>query len=118
MTESRPAADAAGMDTKEARLAHPSGFLSLTRHQSVPVVIDALLGLPPGKEFTKTELADFAGVTRQTIGARLPRLLDHEVVEPVPESSPQRYRVADSEVVEALVDLNGALNAAAGGDGR
>lgn len=114
MNASRRADDAAGMDTKEARLAHPSGFLSLTRHQSVPIVIDALLGLPPGKEFTKTELAELAGVTRQTVGARLPRLIEHDVVEPVPESSPQRYRVADSNVVDAIIDLNGALNAAAG----
>lgn len=102
--------------TKEARLAHPSGFLYLTRHQSVPILIDALLGVPPGKEFTKTELADLSGVTRQTIGSRLPRLLELDVVEPVPESSPQRYRLADSEVVDALFELNGALNVATGGE--
>lgn len=102
-----------GRDTKAARLAHPSGFLSLTRHQSIPIMIDALLGLPPGKEFTKTELAELSGVTRQTVGARLSRLVDHDIVESVPESTPQRYRVADTAVVEALVDLNGALNAAA-----
>lgn len=98
-------------DTKELRLAHPSGWLKLTQHDSVPILIDALLDLPPGREFNKTEFADHAGVTRQTVGAYLDLLVDLAVVEPVPETSPQRYRLADSDVVEELFALNGALNA-------
>ena len=99
-------------DTKEARLEHPSGFLQLTRHESVPLIIDALLDLPPGRECNKTELADHAGVTRQTVGAHVERLLELNVLEPVPETSPQRYRLAESAVVEELLALNSALNAA------
>jgi len=49
MSESPPHA-ADERDTKEARLEHPSGFLYLTRHESVPILVDALLDLPPGRE--------------------------------------------------------------------
>ncbi|QCC51209.1 helix-turn-helix domain-containing protein [Halapricum salinum] len=98
-------------DTKEARLQHPSGFLYLTQHESVPILIDALLDLPPGREFNKTELADHAGVTRQTVGAYIDVLIETGVLEEVPKTSPQRYRLAESEVVEELFALNSALNA-------
>jgi DNA-binding transcriptional ArsR family regulator len=101
-----------GRDTKEARLANPSGFLHLTRHESVPILVDALLDFPPGREFNKTELADHAGVTRQTVGKRIDLLLETEIVEEVPNTSPQRYRLARTEVVEELRAFNGALNAA------
>lgn len=104
------------LDTKAARLANPSGWLFLTRHGSVPLLIDALLDLPPDRELTITEFADRAGVTRQTVSTHLDVLLEVDVLEPVPDTSPQRYRVAESPVVEELYALNSALNAAAGGD--
>lgn len=98
-------------DTKELRLAHPSGWLKLTQHESVPILVDALLDLPPGREFNKTEFADHAGVTRQTVATYLDLLVELTVVKPVPETSPQRYRLADSDVVDELFALNSALNA-------
>jgi hypothetical protein len=104
--------DAEDVDTKEARLEHPSGFLYLTRHESVPILVDALLDLPPGREFNKSELADHAGVTRQTVSAYVELLLEVDVLEEVPNTSPRRYRVADSDVVQKLFELNSALNAA------
>lgn len=97
-------------DTKAARLEHPSGFLKLTRHESVPIIVDAILDLPPRREFNKSELAEHAGVTRQTVGAHTDLLVDLDVLEPVPDTSPRRYRVAESDVVEELFALNGALN--------
>jgi hypothetical protein len=57
--QSSPAPD---VDTKTARLRHPSGWLALTRTESAPLIVDALLDLPPGREFNKTELADHAGI--------------------------------------------------------
>jgi hypothetical protein len=101
-----------GKDTKEARLENPSGILHLFQHESVPILLDALLTLPPGREFNKTELADHAGVTRQTVGNYIDLLLETDVVEEVPTTSPRRYRVARSDVVEELFELNSALNAA------
>jgi len=75
VSEPTPEHSAAERDTKEARLEHPSGFLHLTKHESVPVLIDALLDLPPGREFNKTELAEHAGVTRQTVSNYVELLL-------------------------------------------
>jgi len=111
MSESSPKHPAAEKDTKEARLENPSGVLYLFEHESVPILIDAILTLPPGREFTKTEFADHAGVTRQTVSKYIDRLADLEVIEAVPNTSPRRYRVADSDVVAELFALNSALNA-------
>lgn len=99
------------LDTKEARLRHPSGVLYLMQHESVPILLDALLELPPGREFNKTELADHAGVTRQTVGSYVDLLLEVDIVEEVPGTTPQRYRLAESPVVAELFELNSALNA-------
>lgn len=112
MSESTPTHPAEEKDTKEARLENPSGVLYLFQHESVPILLDALLTLPPGREFNKTELADHAGVTRQTVSTYIDLLRETDVVEEVPNTSPRRYRVAKSEVVEELFALNSALNAA------
>lgn len=110
MSRSTPAIE--DLDKKELRLEHPSGWLYLTRHESVPILIDAVLDLPPGREFTKTEFADHAGVTRQTVSNYVDILLDVDVLEEVPNTSPRRYRVAESDVVQELHELNSAHNAA------
>lgn len=106
----QPASAAEDRDTKALRLEHPSGILYLFQHQSVPILIDALLDLPPGREITQTELADHAGVTRQTVSTYIELLLEVTILEAVPNTSPQRYRLADSAVVEELFALNSALN--------
>mgnify|MGYP000395097686 CR=1 FL=1 len=110
MSESTGTHPAEEKDTKEARLENPSGVLHLFQHESVPILIDAILTLPPGREFNKTELAEHAGVTRQTVSNYIDLLLETEVVEEVPNTSPRRYRVAKSEVVQELFELNSALN--------
>lgn|GEM_PF-2756272 len=76
----------------------------------VPILIDAILTLPPGREFTKTVFVDHAGVTRETVSRYIKLLLETEVVEEIPNSSPRRYRVAKSDVVQELFELNSALN--------
>lgn len=111
MSESPPKHPAAEKDTKEARFENPSGVLYLFQHESVPILIDAILTLPPGREFTKTEFADHAGVTRQTVSKYIDLLLETEIVEEIPTSSPRRYRVTKSDVVKELFELNNALNA-------
>jgi len=111
MSESTSTPPTEERNTKAARLEHPSGFLALTKHESVPILIDALLDLPPGREMNKTEFADHAGVTRQTVSTHVDLLLELDVVEEVPNTSPQRYRLADTDVVQELFELNSALNA-------
>jgi hypothetical protein len=110
MSESAPTHPAEEKDTKEARLENPTGVLHLFQHESVPILIDALLTLPPGREFNKTEFADHAGVTRQTVSNYIDLLLETDVVEEVPNTSPRRYRVAKTDVVQELFELNSALN--------
>ena len=111
MSETSQGHPAAETDTKEARLENPSGVLYLFQHESVPILVDAVLTLPPGRELTKTELADRAGVTRQTVSKYADLLLETDILEEVPNSSPRRYRVARSDVVRELFELNSALNA-------
>ncbi|ELZ21495.1 hypothetical protein C475_18796 [Halosimplex carlsbadense 2-9-1] len=112
MSESTRKHPAEEKDTKEARLENPSGVLHLFQHESVPILLDAILTLPPGREFTKTEFAEHAGVTRQTVSNYIDLLLETEVIEEVPNTSPRRYQLANSEVVQELFELNSALNVA------
>lgn len=113
MSQPTPPQSAEDIDVKEARLNHPSGLLYLTKNDGVPILLDALLDLPPGREFNKTEFAEHAGVTRQTVGNYADLLLELHLIEEVPDTSPTRYRVADSTVVTELFALNSALNTVA-----
>jgi len=97
-------------ERKELRQEHPSGWFYLTQHEAVPILIDALLDLPPNREFNKSEFAEHAGVTRQTVGNYTELLTEVELIEAVPNTSPKRYRVADSDVVRELYEFNSALN--------
>ncbi len=97
-------------EKRELRRENPSGWLYLTQHDPIPILVDALLDLPLNREFNKTELAEHAGVTRQTVGNYTDLLLEVELIEKVPNTSPRRYRVADSNVVRELFELNNALN--------
>lgn len=97
--------------TKEARLNNPSGLLYLTQHESVPILIDAILDWPTTREFTTQEFADHSGLVRQTVSKHLDLLVELEIIEEVPETYPQRYRIADSEVTRELFELNSAINA-------
>ena len=105
-----------GQKKKELRKEHPSGWLYLTQHDAIPILVDALLDLPPNREFDEPELADHAGVARQTVGNYTDLLIEIELVEKVPNTSPRRYRVADSNVVRELFELNSALNNVGGGE--
>lgn len=105
--------DSSNPEQRASRARSPSGWLVLTRNDSVPYVIDALLDLAARREFNQTELAELAGVSRQSVARHLDLLLSAGVVEPVENTSPQRYRFdPDSEVSRALVQLDGAVNAA------
>ena len=95
----------------ELRDEYPSGWRILVQNESVGYILDALMDALPGTEYTKTELADDAGVSRQSLYTHLDLLLALDVLEPVEDSSPQRYRVnADSELLELLHEVNGVVN--------
>lgn len=93
-----------GSEEPMIRRAGRAGRLS---EKSVDRMMDAL----PGSEFPKSELAAEAGVSRQSLYTHLYLLLALGVLEPVEDSSPQRYRVhADSELLDLLHRVNGTVN--------
>ena len=113
-----------GFDTNEHRVAnvyergtarggpreeHKDTFRLARAHaeRECPVYHDALLNSLPQREFNQTELAEHAGVSRQSVGRHLDILVDAGIIEPVDETSRQRYRFApESPVSEALVRLD------------
>lgn len=110
MAESRPDDERAENSPREA---YPSGWLVLAKHESVAKIVDALLDLPPRREFNQSELAEHAGVSRQSVSRHLDLLLDVGVLEPVENTDPARYRFdPTSDVSRAIVELDGAMNAA------
>ncbi|SEH54188.1 hypothetical protein SAMN05192561_105154 [Halopenitus malekzadehii] len=95
----------------ELRDEYPSGWRILVQNESVGYILDALMDALPGSEFTKSELADKSGVSRQSVYSHLDLLLVLEVLEPVEDSSPERYRVnVDDELLELLHQVNGIVN--------
>lgn len=93
---------------------YPSGWLALAKNKSAAMIVDALLDLPAHREFNQTELAERAEVSRQSVSRHLDLLLSVDVIEPVANTRPQRYRFnPDSEVSQAIIQLDGAMNAAA-----
>ena len=95
----------------ELRDEYPSGWRILVQNESVGYILDALMDSLPGTEYTKSELATDAGVSRQSLYTHLDLLLALNVLEPVEDSSPQRYRVnADSELLSLLHQVNGTVN--------
>lgn len=98
-------------ETKQARHNNPSGWLYLTKHDSVPLLVDALLDWPPEREFTVQEFATHAGLVRQTVSKHLGVLIDVGLIEAIPETHPQRYRLRENEVTTELFAFNSAINA-------
>lgn len=103
-------------DRPADRSAADTGWLVLARNESVAKLVDALLDRSPHDQFTQTELADAADVSRQSVHRHLDLLLEIGVLEPVAHTSPQRYRFdPESDVSRAIVRLDGAMNAAGTG---
>ena len=90
---------------------YPSGWLALTKNDSVCLMIDALLDLPPYREFNQTELADMANVSRQSVNRHIDLLVGLGIVEEVDGTNRYRFN-PKSETSEALVRLDGAISAA------
>ena len=97
---------------KQLRRENPSAWLQLTDNQTLPLIVDALLDSPPGREFNKKELGEHAGVSRESVRKYIDTLLEFAIVEEVAETTPQRYRLNDDgKATQALFELQSALNA-------
>lgn len=100
---------------KELRYEHPTGWLYLMKDSSegLHLIIDALL-TTANREFTQSELADAAGVTRHTVRAHLDTLLELGIVETVADGKRYRFN-PDSPVTQEICELNSAVNAVGAG---
>lgn len=88
-----------------------SGWELLARNDSVVRMIEALLSLPPAREFNQKEFSQLADVSRKSVHTHLPRLEELRIVEEVEGSAPTRYRFnPESEVSQALIKLDAAIN--------
>ncbi|MFB6243209.1 MAG: hypothetical protein ABEH80_03840, partial [Halobaculum sp.] len=86
-----------------------TGWEALAGKPGVVQIVNALLDLPPGSQFNKRELAEFAGVSRNTVGEHADLLVETGVIEEV-EYASSRYRPnTDSEVFESLYRLDAAV---------
>ena len=109
MSSHNPSSD--DISKAELRDEYASGWRILVQNESIGYILDALMDSLPGTEYTKSELATDAGVSRQSLYTHLDLLLALNVLEPVENSSPQRYRVnADSELLSLLHQVNGTVN--------
>jgi DNA-binding transcriptional ArsR family regulator len=87
-----------------------TGWRVVADTPTVVELIDALLSLPPHREFNKSELAEMADVSRRSVHTHLDTLRQLGVLEEVENSSPQRFRFdRESEVAEALATLDAVV---------
>lgn len=104
---------------KKLRRESPSAWIELTDNQTLPLVIDALLDSPPGREFNKKELGDHAGVSRESIRKYIDTLLKFNIVTEVPDTNPQRYQLNDrGKATRTLFELQSALNSEGAGESK
>lgn len=112
-----PTNDGESPDMKRSRLEQPSGWLTLTRYETVRLLVDALLEAPPEYEFNKSELERRTGLSREAIREHIPLLVDLGVVEEVDTGGWTEYRLNDDgKVTKELFELNSAVNSVLSGE--
>ncbi|MEQ1515973.1 MAG: winged helix-turn-helix domain-containing protein [Usitatibacteraceae bacterium] len=77
---------------------------ALIGDQARSAVLTALMG---GRALTATELADAAGVTRQTVSAHLAKLADAQLITVENQGRHRYFRLADDDVAAMIESLMG-----------
>ncbi|MEO8386390.1 MAG: winged helix-turn-helix domain-containing protein [Betaproteobacteria bacterium] len=72
-----------------------------------PTRTEVLTALMGGKALTATELADIAGVTKQTISAHLAKLADAKLITVESQGRHRYFQLADDDVAHLLESLMG-----------
>jgi DNA-binding transcriptional ArsR family regulator len=89
---------------------YPSGLRVLMQNESVGYMIDALMDMP-GTQFSKSLLAEKAGVSRQSVHTHITLLVNLGIVTEVVGSDPVEYTLNDDdEIVRLLHQLEGVVN--------
>jgi DNA-binding transcriptional ArsR family regulator len=97
-------------ETPELCDEYPSRWRVLTQHDTVSDMIDALMNAPD-YHFSKSKLAENAGVSRQSVHTHLPLLRRLDIVPVVDDSSPETYTLnSGADLVRELHRLNGLVN--------
>jgi DNA-binding transcriptional ArsR family regulator len=93
----------------ELRDENPSGWLYLAGNESTQQIIDALLDAGI-REFNKSELGDYAGLTRQTVANHIDKLVKLDVVEEIDRKKNNRYKFKpESQISQLIIEMNGAV---------
>lgn len=102
----------ADKDMKQRRLSEPSGWLYLTEYDHAQLLVDALIDGHPDS-FNKSELADFAGVSRDTVHDHLERLEELNIAKDTGHGRQSRYQFnPDSDVGDAIISVDAAVQGA------
>ncbi|MEZ3115735.1 hypothetical protein RYH80_07370 [Halobaculum sp. MBLA0147] len=103
-----------GREMKRRRLEEPSGWLYLTKNDHAQLLIDALIDGHPDS-FNKSELADFAGVSRDVVHDHLDLLVELGVAADAGRGDRSRYRFdPESRVSECILEMDAAVQEARG----
>lgn len=96
------------MDQKEFRKNFPSGWMELTRVETLILLVDVLLEAPPTREFTHNELAEKAGLNQRSVEAHIDSLVELGLVVKLEEGrETPRYTINErSPIKRRLDDLN------------
>jgi len=109
--------DGGEFDVKQSRLDDPSGWMKLTRYETVRLLIDALLEAPPEYKFNKSELARRTGLSKESVRQHLPLLVEMGIVEEIEGSEWAEYQLNDDgKVTKELFQLNSAANSVLSGE--
>lgn len=89
---------------------YPSGLRVLMQNESVGYMIDALMDMP-GTTFSKSRLAENAGVSRQSVHTHITLLVNLGIVKEVDNSDPVEYTLNDGdEIIRLLHHLEEVIN--------
>jgi DNA-binding transcriptional ArsR family regulator len=96
------------MDQKEFRKEFPSGWMELTRYDTLVLVIDAMLEAPESREFTTGEISTKSGASERSIKDHIDVLVELGILDELREGRDEpRYTINnDSLITKKLYDLN------------
>ena len=100
------------MEKKEFRKQFPSGWMEVSRYETLVVAIDALLETPASREFTVQELADKAGTTKRSLDDRISLLVELGIVTELEEGRENtRYQLNNQNpITHKIYELNNTVN--------
>jgi len=105
------------MGKKELRKEFPSGWMEVSRYETLVLIIDVLLESPTSREFTPGELATESGSTTKSVTSHLDKLVEVGVVEKLDNRNPVRYTLNErSPITQKLFELNTTVQRVKEGD--